>query len=364
MASGADGLVNEFHVEEGQFVKQGDVLSVLRTVTTDLGIKEAVAELRERQEKLSELEAGSRAEDIAEAKAKMLAVEAVMKNMSNKLERVQRLFAKNAANQDELDDATEKSEGARQTFLATKATYDRVRAGPRKEEIEQARARNEAQREHVAFLEAEKQKRTTKAPFDGYVVKEQTYVGQWLSKGDPVATLARLDEVDVVVNVDQRDLSHVRLGQTTDVFVTGSRRRLWQGKIVQLVPRSDWITGSRGFPVKVRIKNEFEIVDGRRLPVLKEGMMAEVTFLGDPISALMVPKDALVRTSRGTIIFVFDPDQKKSNSGTVRRISVETGISEQATIQVIADGLAPEMQVVTEGAERLQDFQTVQIAEY
>ena len=42
----------------------------------------------------------------------------------------------------------------------------------------------------------------------------------------------------------------------------------------------------------------------------------------------------------------------------------QTGISEQATIQVIADGLVPGMQVVTEGAERLQDFQTVQIAEH
>ncbi len=362
VASGADGLVDEFPVEAGQFVQTGDVLSVLRMVTTDLGIDEAKAVLRERKQKLDEFQKGSRPEEIAEAKANKLAAEAVVKNAAAKFQRAQRLFQQKALNQDELDDAEEKSKAAEQLFLAAQAIFERIEAGPRVEEIEQARARYEAQREQVKYLQAEKQKRTTKSPFDGYIVKEQTFKGQWLSKGDPVLTLAMLDEVDVVANVDQRDLRHIHLGQSVDVRVTGVRPRDWKGTIVHMVPRSDWQAGSRGFPVKVRLKNRQQVLDGKRMPVLKEGMMAEVTFAGSPIDALLVPKDALVRTSRGAILYIVDVAKDDPEVGSVRQIIVELGISEGTSIQIIADGIADGMQVVTEGAERLRPFQNVRIA--
>ena len=365
VASGVEGLVKEFPVEAGQFVQAGEVLSVLRMVDIDLQIAEAKATERERKQKLDELQSGSRPEEIAEAKANELSAEAIMKNAAAKLERAQRLFQQKAVNRDELDDAEEKAKAAQQSFLAAQAVFKRIEKGPRVEEIEQARARCDAQRERVAFLENEKEKHTAKAPFDGYIVREQTFVGQWLSKGDPVLTLAMLDEVDVVANVDQRDLCHVRPGQSADVRVTGSGQRGWKGTIVHIVPRSDWKTGSRGFPVKVRLTNDSVVVDGKRMPVLKEGMMAEVTFTGSPIDALLVPKDALVRTSRGAILYVFDPSKDDPQTGSVRQVIVELGISEGTKIQVIADDaddVAAGMQVVTEGAERLRPFQNVRIA--
>ena len=367
VASGAEGIVDQFDVEEGQLVKKGETLSVLRMVTTDLDIKEAKSLLREREHQKAELENGSRPEEITEAQAKMLAAKAIMESTAATLARTQTLFARNATNQDELDAAQERAEAARQAHLAAEANFQLVKLGPRSEQIEQARARYQAQREHVAFLEAEKEKRITKAPFTGYVVQEHTYVGQWLSKGDPVVTLVLVDEVDAVVNVDQRDLKHVRLGNVADVKITASEKKDWQGQIVSLVPRSEWKSGSRSFPVKVRLSNEFEDANGQHLPVLKEGMMAEVTFAGEPYDALLVPKDSLVRTSRGLIINIFAPNPDNVESGTVRQIPVETGLSEVSRdgisqIEIKGAGLVAGMQVVTAGAERLVPFQPIQLS--
>ncbi len=367
VASGAEGIVDQFDVEEGQLVKKGETLSVLRMVTTDLDIKEAKSLLREREHQKAELENGSRPEEITEAQAKMLAAKAIMESTAATLARTQTLFARNATNQDELDAAQERAEAARQAHLAAEANFQLVKLGPRSEQIEQARARYQAQREHVAFLEAEKEKRITKAPFTGYVVQEHTYVGQWLSKGDPVVTLVLVDEVDAVVNVDQRDLKHVRLGNVADVKIVASEKNDWQGQIVSLVPRSEWKSGSRSFPIKVRLSNEFEDANGQRLPVLKEGMMAEVTFAGEPYDALLVPKDSLVRTSRGLIINIFAPNPENATSGTVRQIPVETGLSEVSRdgisqIEIKGAGLVVGMQVVTAGTERLVPFQPVQLS--
>ena len=360
VASGADGIVAEFHVEKGDWVKQGDPLSELRMVTTDLGIKQAQAVNSERQQDLAELESGSRPEEIDAAQAKMLAAKSLADTTAAKLARTRELFRNKAVNQDELDDAQDRAETARQVFFAADANFRLIKIGPRKEAIEQARARSAAQREQVAFLQAEKGKRITKAPFDGYITHQHSYLGQWLSKGAPVVTLAYLDIVDVVVNVDQRELPHVQLGQMANVHVISEGQTNRQGKIASIVPRSEWETGSRGFPVKVRLKNEFVEVDGQRVPVLKEGMMAEVTFRGKPIEALFVPKDCIVRTSRGMFLYIFDPDANKPGMGAARQVKIETGIGDGALIQVTGPGIAQGMQVVTEGAERLRPFQSIQ----
>ena len=415
-ASGAAGIVKTFNIEEGQFVTNGDVLSELRMVTTDLAIAEAKSLLRERQQQLAELEAGSRKEEIEEARARMLAAQALMNSTAAKLTRTKALIEKNAANQDELDDAVQRAEAGRQAFAAAEAKSRLVQAGPRQEQIEQARARFQAQREHVAFLDAEKAKRITRIPAEppitGYITKTHTFVGMWLSKGDPIATVTYLDEVDVVANVDQRDLKHIQLGHQADVRLTSgyemtrlvtadgkvqqgivsaetedeveitdsagrvSRIRkdqidqrqitAWQGTIAFIVPRSEWQTGSRGFPVKVRVKNCFVDLGGKRRPVIKEGMMAEVVFRGTPVDALLVPKDSLVRTSSGPILYVFQPDNEKPETGTVVQVPVVTGINDVSPagvsqIEVKGEGIAAGMQIVTEGAERMRPFQTVRV---
>jgi multidrug efflux pump subunit AcrA (membrane-fusion protein) len=48
---------------------------------------------------------------------------------------------------------------------------------------------------------------------------------------------------------------------------------------------------------------------------------------------------------------------------SVRQVLVTTGVSQKTSIQVIGEGLEAGQQVVTEGAERLRAFQTVQIME-
>ncbi len=369
VASGADGVVAEYPQDTGEFVEAGTVLSRLRMETTNLEIEQNNAILAEREQDLKELEAGSRQEDIAEAEAKVGVAQAALTNATAKLKRMQQLFDKNAANKEDLDDASERRQAAQKLLDAATAACDRVKAGPRQEEIAQARARFEAQKAHVAYLEAEKEKRTTKAPFAGYISKSHTYLGQWLSKGDPIVTLTKLDTVDVAALVDQWDLGMIQLGQKAKFHVKGIEPDEWEGTIVQIIPRSEWETGSRGFPVVVRLQNQFREVEGRRRPVLKEGMMVEFRFQGAPKETLLVPKDAVIRTTRGNQLFVFLPDTADSaappaqpSTGKAQMFIVETGISDGEFIEVSAPGLAAGMQAVVEGAQRLRPLQSVQLA--
>ena len=363
VASGSDGIVAEFPVEVGDFISEGTLLSQLRNESTNLEIAQQAALLDERKAELTEISV-PRKEDEAEAQARKLSADITFSNAKRRLAELESLHKRGAANQSELKDAQDTLDAAEQTQLAAAALLSKI-SNPRVETVMQSQARVDAQEQHVAFLKAEREKRSTKAPFTGFVVEEHTYVGQWLSKGAPVATLAQLTEVEVEVQIDQQYIDQIAPGRhvTLDVQGTGGRNRKtreWAGVVDTVVPRSNWQNGSRSFPVIVRVKNEIDDTTMPPVPALREGMMAEATFRGEGVDGVLVPKDSMVRTSRGTFIYVINP-AVDAEPLSVRQVLVEPGLSSGTWIQVTGENLASGMQVITEGAERLRAFQTVQI---
>lgn len=365
VASGSDGIVEEFPLEIGAFVTKGTLLSKLRMESTDLDIAEQEAILTERRAELEEIKS-PRKEDQDEASARKQAAEVMFANATRRLDEMLALSKRGAANPTEVKDAQDNVDSAEQNRLAAAAVLARI-SSPRQETVQQAMARVEAQEKHVAFLKAEREKRLTKAPFDGFVVEEHTYIGQWLSKGAPILTLAKLDEVEVEVQIDQQYIDQITPGRPVVLGIqgTGSRNGLasdWEGEVASVVPRSNWEDGSRSFPVIIRIDNKIDTSTTTPTPALREGMMAEAKFSGQNVDAVLVPKDSLVRTSRGTFVYVINP-ASEGKPTSVRQVLVTTGVSSGTSIQVIGEGLAANQQVVTEGAERLRAFQTVQIME-
>jgi len=369
VASGADGVVAEFPVEVGEYVSAGTLLSRLRMESTDLELQEQEALTAARAAALAELET-PRKEDVEEAQARVQALQVTLSNAERRLEELRALSRRGAATQSELRDGEDAFESAQQTLLAARAAYQRTASGARAEQKLQAQSMLESQQKHVEFLRAEREKRLTKAPFDGFVVEEHTYVGQWLSKGAPVLTLARLDEVEVEVQIDQQYIDQVSAGREVSLRVSGSGEsaadvaaagvREWTGRVAAVVPRSNWEQGSRSFPVIIRIRNEIDQSTSPPTPALREGMMAEAAFRGVPVKSLLVPKDSVVRTSRGSFVFVVNPGEE-GKPLSVRQVMVSPGLGTDLWIQVQGESLAAGQQVVTEGAERLRAFQTVTV---
>jgi multidrug resistance efflux pump len=363
-----------FDFEKGQYVTKGTVLSVLRMEATNNELDEARAILEERDLKFKAAQE-THPQEVSHAEAMKKLAMAVETNARQKLDRTQALFTRGVANDGELEDAQERWKAASESLAAADENLNQIKSG---RAVEPAQASLSAQQAHLDYLETEKLKRTTKAPINGFIVAEHTYVGQWLEKGDPVVTIAHMDEVDVMVNVDQADIPYVRLGQPVSVTVEGADPEKWPGRIQQIVPQSDWASGSRGFPVVVRIRNtldDVEVTDEgetklRKVPRLKAGMMARVTILGPEVETLLAPKNALVRTTRGNYLLAYDPLEKdaelnpnKPTMGSVQQVRIQTDLKMSQGVMIgirplkdLPDDknpLKPGAWVVTEGGERL-----------
>jgi RND family efflux transporter MFP subunit len=198
-------------------------------------------------------------------------------------------------------------------------------------------------RAEVERLRLERDRKAIKAPFDGVVVRKQVDTGEWVSPGSTVATLARDDAMDILVDVPEEVLRLVRVGAEARVKAGG---REGQARVVALIPRGDVAT--RTFPVKLRME------DGAGL---MEGMEARVSLPSRaPQKGLLVPRDALLSPSGQSVVFAVVESQAV-------RIPVRVLGYEGEMAGVAAEQLSEGMQVVVKGNERLRDGQGVTVME-
>jgi RND family efflux transporter MFP subunit len=360
IGSAVDGRVVKFLINDGDQVKKDEPLAQLRTETLKIELFAARAELNLYEQRLAELENGSRPEDIDEARARMLGAKAAMENAAGKLQRMEALSVSRAASKTDLDDARERAEFNRHAYLATEALLKRIEEGPRIEQIAQAKARVELQKQRVRLIDDRITKHTIRAPFDGFVAAEFTEVGAWITSGDPVATIVQLDEVEIRVSATAEDAVQLRRGDTIRVEFPELPGQLFIGNVDRVVPVAE--SRARTFPIYIRMTNQ--ICDG--VPRLMAGMLARVELpTGQRQMLPLVTKDALVLDQDGCSVFVVDLDSPAegkpsgARTGTVRQVPVNLGVAVGGLIQIRStvppgDTVRADDLVVVEGNERLR----------
>ncbi len=191
-------------------------------------------------------------------------------------------------------------------------------------------------------LQAELRKKTVRAPFDGITVKKLVDLGEWLSPGDKVATIARDDRVDVIVDVPGEIVGYMKPGRTLPVKIAGVETT---GKVVSVIPRGDIAT--RTFPVKIRVRNRFSFI---------EGMEARVAVpTGKKEKLLLVSRDAVVTAFGKNAVYAVEDGKAKMIPVNVLRYAGESA-------GVEGEELRAGMSVVVKGNERLRDGQPVTVS--
>lgn len=351
--------------EETEEFDSGSIVAKVLTATIELEIKAAQQECVALHQEYLKLENGTRDEEKKQAEALMLAALEVKNFLSDEYERIEKLSKRGAVTERELQEARYKMVQANQVYQERNQAYELAKNGPRDEDIAIAKARRDMQANVVEKLQDQMKKYTIRSKFKGYVVQEFTEAGAWVNRGDPVAEVAALDEVDVLVNVLESQIQYVELGKTVRVEIQSLNKPVLTGNVELIIPRADYKT--RTFPVKVRLQNQIK----NGVPVIKAGMLARVSLpTGQQKRSLLVPKDAIVLGGRTPAIFVIDGAKKQGETGTARLVPVKIGIAVDQFVAVEVDRLADANAkleagslVVTRGNERLQGTPAVQVTE-
>jgi membrane fusion protein (multidrug efflux system) len=183
-----------------------------------------------------------------------------------------------------------------------------------------------------------------RAPFGGVVGQTRVHVGEIAVPGAPVARVVKLDPIEVVLSVSDRDVVALREGLEA-IVSTAATGTLKKGVVSHLGPVADLQT--RTFLVEVEVPNP----DRSLLP----GMITRVQ-VARPVArdSVVIPQDWLVTRIDGYGVFVQEQD-------VARWRAVELGDLVRGQV-VIRSGLSVGDRLVVVGQQELVDGDPILVA--
>ena len=282
------GRVEKRLVNEGETVKAGQLVAKLDTAELVQDIALRRAEVDGALSELAELEAGSRPEEIAQAEAAVRSAQADAQRSVFEHARQKELHAKNVASSRDYDLANATSAMAEARLSECREKLELLKKGPRKEKIDQARARLEQHKNNLSISETKLGYAALSSPLSGLVLSENVEAGEYVAPGTPVVTIGDLENVWLRGYINETDLGRVKAGQAVNVSTDSYPDKIYDGRITFISSEAEF-TPKNVQTQKERVKLVFRIKVDIPNPdrELKPGMPAdgEILLAQPPLNA-------------------------------------------------------------------------------
>lgn len=283
------GRILELPVREGDRVAAGALIARLDIAEAELALRRARADRDTAVAQLRLLQAGSRGEDIRQARAQaesaqadVAAAQSEVKAAQEDVQRFEALLAANAGSRKQRDDAVARRDvaaarlaAARDRARAASENAAKLRAGSRPEEIAAGRARVASADAQIAALQKHVTDAEIRSPSAGIVTSKLADPGELAAPRVPLVVITDLDHAWANVYVDEPIVPRLKLGQKATV-VTDAGQRL-EGTVTFISPKAEFTprnvqTAEERSKLVYRIKVSVD----NRAGILKVGMPVEV----------------------------------------------------------------------------------------
>ncbi len=344
------GEIVELNIKEGEFVKRGDLLVRINPDLYESALDRVEASLNTVRANL------------ANSKARLAQAEAQFINASASYERNKSLYEQDAISQAEYD-------AAKSQFLVAKSETEAARQSVKAAEyqVKSSEASLKEARESLS-------KTNIFAPMDGTISRLDVEIGERVVgtsqfAGTEIMRIAKLSEMEVMVEVNENDIIRVEQGDTAIVEIDAYLDKEFKG-VVSSIANSAKTEGMgidqvTNFEVKIFILPEsysdLQKRESAHLSPFRPGMSATVDIqtktvkdaLSVPIQAVTVREDETdnkensedednekdEQSKRVEYVFIFE-------DGIAKQTPVETGIQDSYFIEII-EGLELEQEVIS-----------------
>ncbi|WP_180013707.1 efflux RND transporter periplasmic adaptor subunit [Acinetobacter sp. YH16031] len=318
VGSEVTGVVLERRVKEGDRVKPGDLLVVLKS-------DELAAQVRQAEVALNELATNRR----PQASAELASAKAQLEQASREATRRRNAEA-GILSAEEIEQAVEAERVARNNYETVRLKAAALAPG----QVEEA-----SLREQLSVAQAQLAKTKIRATVAGTVLTRDVEPGDLVQPGRTLFTIAMDGNTEIRVPLDERNLSRLALSQKATAIADAYPDKPFPARINFIAPSIDPQRGT----VEVRLS-----VD----PVpdfLRQDMTVSVNVeTGRRDRTLAIPNDALgkVQGDQATVLLVRD--------SKIQRQKVQLGLRGLAMSEVIS-GLKAGDQVLSDATSTLKD---------
>ncbi len=218
------------------------------------------------------------------------------------------------------------------------------RGAQSQENLDIAAAELASREADVAIRQAELNKTSLVAPFEGHLGARRISLGNYVAPGDPLVSIVNQKILKIDYSVPEYYLRRLAVGQTVELTTSAFPNQVFTGTVDFIAPMVSEAT--RSITIRALVSNEEE--------VLSPGLSVQVTHaLGRVDQALLLPEEALVATLEGQIVYRVVNDRAVST-----RVMVGSRVDGVAQI---TDGLERGDRVVIGGQQKIRDGSMVEI---
>lgn len=240
-------------------------------------------------------------------------------------------------------------EDAQAVYNSAKADLERVESayasgGVTQQQLDQVKLQYENAKNNLRSAQINASETTIRSSIDGIVNQRMIEPGSYVNMGTPAFDIVSVSTLKLRVNVDEKNITSLKVGQTIPVKVSVYPNEIFEGKVTFIAPKAN---NSLSFPVEIQVQNNSE-------NALKAGMYGTAMFGGEAeVDALVVPRRAFVGSVSTNEIFVI-------RDSVAHLINVSSGRNFGDYVEVTG-GLEEGDKVVTTGQINLIDGTPVKI---
>jgi len=273
------GRIIALPVEEGMAVKEGDLISRLDDSDYRQQVSIDEAQVKTRTAELRLAEAGGREQDIKAAEQSVADAKADLELKRVDYNRYETLYKKDAISAQMRDSSATAFERAQANVNRLQENLSAIREGVRPEQIAVNRANVITAQQNVEMAQVKLGFTVLKAPTTGVILVRQAELGEVVSAGTPVVTIADLDHLWVRVYLSETDLGAIRLGQAATIHTDTYPDKHYTGRISFISSQAEFTpksveTHKERVALVYRVKVDVDNPNHE----LKPGMPADVTL--------------------------------------------------------------------------------------
>lgn len=313
------GRVVAIPVTEGQAVKKGAELVLLEDKDVRAALAQAQAGVAQAEAKVRQL----REVGLPAAQQALLQAEATLTQVRGQFDRTKRLQAQGFVGQSQLDDAQRNLDVAESQARAARVQVETN--STRGSDFAMAMTALEQARAAERVAQAKLPDMVVRAPVDGVLISRNVEVGDIVQPGKELFLLAPAGETQVIVQIDERNLSQLSLGQKALGSADAFPGRRFPAELIYINPGIDALRGS----VEVRL----------RVPTPPDYLRQDMTVSVDievarRAQAVVAPTQAVrdATTAQPWVLAV--------RNGRAERVPVKVGLRGDGRLEVL-EGAAP-----------------------
>ena len=341
LRSRVDGQVTALTVDVGDGVADGGVVARLDADLLTVAVNQAQAELRARESEVAQAQAA-----VSDAETALETARVQLLQAQTDADRLSRLAADGAVSVQTAEQAQLTVQTGQQVL---QSAAEQIRT--RQAAVSAAEGRVAAQQAVVDQTQERLSYAVVRSPLSGVVIERLVEPGDYAESGDELMQIGDLSRLKVTIDVSDRDLAQVSVGQPVTVRLDAFPADQLAGRITRIAPAAD--ATSRLVPVEITVDNANERVSS--------GLLARVSLTATEGDRVAIPPAALELAASAEPPTVFVVETTDGETGTVQARPLELGQTTDNRIEVLS-GLQPGETYIVRSSGELSDGQTVRLS--